>query len=84
MCQEVDGCEKPWMLANTHFVSENELCEHLLCARASLVVAIYRVSGTELLCEPLLSEHLLCDYLLSARLCGILLLILRGCAGHTG
>lgn len=64
------------------------LCEYPLCARASVVMATYCVSGIGLLCEHLLSEDLLCDYLLSARLCGILLLILgvgwAVSAGHTG
>lgn len=55
------------------------LCQHLLCVRASVVVAPYCVSGTGLLCE-----HLLCDYFLSASLCGILLLTLSGGAGRTG
>lgn len=34
------------------------LCEHLLCAKASVVVITYCVSGIGLLCEHLLSEHL--------------------------
>lgn len=60
------------------------LRKHLLCTRASVVVATYYVSGTGLLCQHLLSEHLLCDHLLSTSLHGILLLILRGYAGHPG
>lgn len=84
MCQEMDCCDKPWVSVNTFSVSGDELREHPLCARASVVVPTCCVSGPGLLCEPLLSEHLLCDYFLSARLCGILLLTLRGCAGHKG
>lgn len=59
VCQEV-SCVSIYSLSTYCCVLGPRLLavEHLLCARASVVVITYCVSGFGLLCEHLLSEHL--------------------------